>query len=538
MRLRTILLPILLLVNYVTLAQEFSFDSPISKPWYNLGDPSIFKIEMKQAQPYIGKPVLQIESLKKTNSFGGVMMYLPVNLKGDSVQLSAKIKLEKVTDDSHLGMMLHIAPDIFFENMTTYKINGTKNWENYTIKAKLNPDKTGSISIAFFLSGEGKIWVDDIKITVDNKDITKDKTTHSSFRKVIIDPTTTGVKNFEANAQLNQRLVDLAKIWGFLKYRHPEIALGKIDWDNQLFNSIDAILKAKSNKEIEIHYAKLLDSLGKTDNFPKPEIQNVVHEIDYSWIDALPLNAILKDQLKRVRYTSFDSHHYFDFFRGVGNVIFQNEPKYDQAKYTDVGFRLLTLFRFWNMIEYFSPYKHLSDPNWDQVLTMTVPEVINAKDEKTFGLTLLKLLGRVKDAHTGLWSFYPGLQDFSGQYLLPVQLRMIEGQAVVTKLIEQENSLPLLQVGDIILSKNLKTIKELKDSLSAYILSPNEAVTNREMAQKLIYCNTMEVPLNILRNGKNITINVSTIPFNQFKPKNTDTVAFKILDNGYFICKA
>lgn len=540
MTLKTILLPIIILLsNCIAVAQEisFSFDSPISKPWQNLGDPAAFKVEMKQVIPYIGKPVLQIESLKKTNGFGGVMMYLPFNLKGDSIQLSARIKRENVTDDSHIGMMLHIAPDIFFENMSTYKINGTKDWENFTIKAKLNPDKTGSISIAFFLSGEGKIWVDDIKITVDNKDITKDKTTHSSFGKGIMDLTTTGINNFEATAQLNQRLVDLAKIWGFLKYRHPEVALGKIDWDNQLFTSIDAILKAKSNKEVEIHYTKLLDSLGNTEDFPKPIIQNVAHEIDYSWIDALSLNTTLKDKLKRVRYTSFDRHHYFGFTGGAGNVIFQNERKYDQAKSTDAGFRLLTLFRFWNMIEYFSPYKHLSDPNWDEVLRITVPEVITAKDDKSYGLTLLKLVARVKDAHTGLWSYQPGLQDFAGQYRLPIQVRMVEGQAVVTKLIEQENGQPLLQVGDVIVSKNLKTINELKDSLSTYILTPNEAVTNREMAQKLVYSTAKEVPLNILRDGRNITINVTTIPHDQFNPKNTDTLAFKILDNDILYVK-
>ncbi|MBL7881618.1 MAG: peptidase S41, partial [Chryseobacterium gambrini] len=39
----------------------------------------------------------------------------------------------------------------------------------------------------------------------------------------------------------NQKLESLCKVWGFLKYYHPNVAKGQFDWDQQLFQKIDEL---------------------------------------------------------------------------------------------------------------------------------------------------------------------------------------------------------------------------------------------------------------------------------------------------------
>ncbi len=276
----------------------------------------------------------------------------------------------------------------------------------------------------------------------------------------------------------------------------------------------------------------LLDSLGATANYDKPQLENVVHEVDYSWIDGLPFNDGLKDKLRRVRYSSFDQHHYFDFANGIGNVLFKNEKKYENVFSADVGFRLLTLFRFWNMIEYFSPYKHLTDPKWEAVLKAAVPEMILSRDDRSYGLSLLKMIAQVKDAHTGLWSMPKGLINYYGKYRMPVEIRMIEGKAVVTKVFDSEKSGDKFRIGDVLISKEHKKIEEIRDSLWAYMSTPNEAVANRDLARKLVTSNSELVPCELVRDGRPIKVDIAALPSSQIKPATRDTVPFKMLDNN------
>jgi hypothetical protein len=46
------------------------------------------------------------------------------------------------------------------------------------------------------------------------------------------------------------------------------------------------------------------------------------------------------------------------------NPGFLNEASYRSMPAEDDGFRILALFRYWNIIEYFFPYKHLFKENW------------------------------------------------------------------------------------------------------------------------------------------------------------------------------
>lgn len=63
------------------------------------------------------------------------------------------------------------------------------------------------------------------------------------------------------------------------------------------------------------------------------------------------------------------------------NPEFKNENPYESMHYPDAGFSLLALFRYWNTIQYYFPYRNLIDRNWNDVLLEFIPEFLNAPDE-------------------------------------------------------------------------------------------------------------------------------------------------------------
>ncbi|WP_133586644.1 hypothetical protein [Sphingobacterium yanglingense] len=55
--------------------------------------------------------------------------------------------------------------------MRSRGITGTTDWKEYEITLQLAPDKTEKILIGGLLVGKGKIWLDDLQLTIDGKSI-------------------------------------------------------------------------------------------------------------------------------------------------------------------------------------------------------------------------------------------------------------------------------------------------------------------------------------------------------------------------------
>ena len=70
---------------------------------------------------------------------------------------------------------------------------------------------------------------------------------------------------------------------------------------------------------------------------------------------------------------------------------FKNENPYPNLSMTDIGYRLLALFRYWNIIEYYYPYKYLIHAEWNKILFEFIPLFIEANDNLSYKLSILKL---------------------------------------------------------------------------------------------------------------------------------------------------
>ena len=150
--------------------------------------------------------------------------------------------------------------------------------------------------------------------------------------------------------------------------------------------------------------------------------------------------------------------------------VWRPDKTYDDIHYPDPDYRLLALFRFWNVIHYFYPYKDLLDDDWDQMLRRFIPKLEAARDAREYELALAEFATHVSDGHTSVTG--PELTKFWGAAPPPVQLRMVEKFPVVTLLLDETIAKKAgVRVGDIVVSVDGEVIEDRMKRIGKYIAS-------------------------------------------------------------------
>src|SRR5690606_5875770 len=205
------------------------------------------------------------------------------------------------------------------------------------------------------------------------------------------------------------------------------------------------------------------------------------------WIDKSDLSKALKASLNHIYANRNQGAHYYVGYQPAGNPDFKNEAAYDDMPYPDEGFRLLSLYRYWNMIEYFFPYKHLTDRKWETVLKEYIPEFINAPDELAYELAALQIIGEVNDTHANLWGGANKLFELRGSNYAAFRGEFVEDQFVVVDYYNPEHApSSKLKIGDIITHINGKSVEFIVDSLKPYYPASNRPTMLRDIAMDLL----------------------------------------------------
>ncbi len=175
-------------------------------------------------------------------------------------------------------------------------------------------------------------------------------------------------------------LKNLGLIWGYLKYYHPNVAGGKYNWDYELFRILPKISGASAKQRDEI-LADWIKGLGtfQTEKFTF-DTKNVKIAPDLNWITNSGFSKELSDLLLQLKDAKRPkANYYVDFYDNIGNPDFSNEKPYESEAYPDAGFRLLSLYKYWNIIQYYFPYKNLIREDWKEVLPEFIPKFADAK---------------------------------------------------------------------------------------------------------------------------------------------------------------
>lgn len=485
--------------------EEHKGDYPIN--WENFGNKK-YKIYTDSVNVKNGKYSVVIESDANAGGFKALAFNLPSNYIGRQIRLSGFIKTENVTD-GFAGLWVRIDPDVAFDNMAAKNINGTTDWQEYEIILPLKHEKTKNIVVGGLLVGKGKMWLDNLKVTVDGKDLDS-KYLESYVRQIMpaekdkeFDKGSNIVFS-DLNSEKINNLELLGKIWGFVKYHHPEVGKGNYNWDYELFRFLPTYLNATNAEERDNLLNNWIDKYGKVavcENC-KATPRDAVLKPDLSWIDNSKLSQNLKLKLKEVYNGRYQGvNYYISLHEGVGNPDFTNENPYVNMPYPDAGFRLLSLYRYWNMINYFFPSKHLADKKWEAVLKEYIPKFLEAKDELTYELAALQLIGEINDTHAGLAIGNDKILEFRGNNYAPFRVEFVENKLVVTdyfnpELIKETG----LKIGDIITHIDHKSIETIIDSLKSYYPSSNKSAMLRDISMDLLRSSKNKVHLNYISN--------------------------------------
>ncbi len=201
----------------------------------------------------------------------------------------------------------------------------------------------------------------------------------------------------------------LGRVWGFLKYHHPAVASGEHHWDFELFRVLPLVLAAADVATCRQALVDWIDSVG----LPTPCQICPEHPAEYqlhapvAWLeDEDLLGPDLAARLQAVYKSRAPGFPQFYVTQSVsvGNPEFQHELDYAWASLPDAGYRILAVVRYWNMIEYWFPYRNLVEQPWPAVLRDVLPRVVAAQDPDAYRLALLAFIARVRDTHANLWS--------------------------------------------------------------------------------------------------------------------------------------
>ena len=476
--------------------------------------------------------------------FGSIAYKIPAKYIGKTIELEGYMKIKNV-ENGFAGLLLRVDGNnqpLAFDNMQNQNIAGTKDWQKYSIKLDY-PAQAEHIFIAGILTGKGEAWFDDFVLSIDGKNVQTLKESEKPVYKASLD------KEFDNNSKVEilnltpeiiNNLELLGKIWGFLKYYHPEIAKGNYIWDYELFRIIPEYLNDTNERKREELLYQWIDNLGsigecKTCN-PTPE--EALLKPDLNWITNSIVSESLRNKLHYIYYNrNQGTHFYIKMAPGVGNPQFENENAYANMPYPDAGYRLLALYRYWNMIHYFFPNKYLTDKDWSTTLKEYIPKFINAKNEFEYEQAAIQIIGDIQDTHANLWGGNDKIEEWKGNYFAPVHLRFIESKLVVTEYYNPElKNETGLEVGDIITKIDGKNINDIVSDLSKYYPASNEAARLRDISADMLRSQKNELEIEYLQNGSVKTKMVKLYPRNELNIyrlyRKIDEKCYRLLDNN------
>lgn len=327
-----------------------------------------------------------------------------------------------------------------------------------------------------------------------------------------------GIETAALSEIQTESLYKLCKVWGYTKYHHPSVISGEYNWDAELFRVMPDILGAEESSETNAILMEWLEQFPVAKKrVDDAEIWKQIQEelgkkvLDTSWIeDTSWLGEELSDYLCSMSklYISDRANGYASFEKG-GVVSFENERMYSVSD-KDMGMKLLGLFRFWNMYEYYSPNVEITVEDWDEVLKKAIPEVAEAPDYRSYVLAIAQAVSKTGDAHITIADKEKLLYYYYGRNFLPCSIKMIDGQAVID---QAKNT---LLSGDILVAVDGMKIGDRIEEQRQYLpLSEPDKILNK-MEHLLLETQETEAEVQIMRDGKEKTLRVRTQKYQYF----------------------
>ena len=518
-------------------------DKPLPDDWFQWGkyDLSI------STEGHSGKCAGKITAVESDLDFGSIAYRIPAKYVGSTIKLEGFMKIKDVTD-GFAGLLMRIdgsGASLAFDNMKSRQIQGTKDWTKYVLELPF-PKDAEQIYVAGILVGKGEAWFDDFVVTIDGKDIQTLTEVEKELVPAALDKKFdkgSGIKSITINKEQTSNLELLGRIWGLMKYHHPEIATGNYNWDYELFRMLPDYLTVKNNRTRDKYLLKWISKYGvlKACKDCKSTDANAFLKPDLAWIKTTGLSTSLQKKLEQVYENRHQgTHYYIGMAKGVGNPEFLHEKACANMPYPDAGFRLLAVYKYWNMIHYYFPYKHLMDKDWNTALKTYIPRFNSAKNELAYELEAVQMIGDIQDTHANLWGGNNEMIKLKGKFYPPVHTRFIENKLVVVDYYNAElKEKTGLEIGAVITKINGKAVETIVKEQQKYYPASNQPTRLRDMSKDLLRSTEGQIDIEYLQGGKTQTKKLDLYDIKEldyyFWYRKSDEKCYKLLgeDIGY-----
>jgi carboxyl-terminal processing protease len=334
-----------------------------------------------------------------------------------------------------------------------------------------------------------------------------------------------------------EKLAATAKIWGFLKYYHPDVANGKYNWDEQLFEILPKVKNSTSKGHLSQVYIDWINNLGKVKTCKKCDQEKdqkfFYGNLDLSWIeDTTAFTPELSQKLKFIEQNRHQGRKRYVSSNGrVGNIEIRNEVDYKGSDWQDENLRLLALFRYWNIVEYFYPNKYQTDVKWAEVLNLMIPKFLTPSTETDFHLAMIELIVSTDDSHNGLGTDLTN--DYLGRYRIPAKFKLIDNKAVIIHL--YNDSLAMLddiRIGDVMTKIDSKDVGTLFEEKEQYIWGSNITRKKYQAVNTIFNGSSSDVEIEFSRDTKTQVKTVKRYLSKDLNAKWPQSALYKVLDGN------
>ena len=314
-------------------------------------------------------------------------------------------------------------------------------------------------------------------------------------------------------------LETLCRVWGYAKYHHPVFCdtLCRVDVDSALF----ALLPRVVHADRVTRNRHLLDWVRSLGDYTPNRVEceqalapyDLVETADLGWTaDTVLLGGELSHLLQDLRYAERDENYYLRLGQPDQGPDYQYLSLRGESFYPtpqmDSGLNLLLLFRLWNVIEYYAPYRAVTLHPWNEVLSTYIPLMGVETDGRRFARLYMRLIRELNDGHA-----YAPVEMLFGQRMLPVWPLQAEGRLFVGY-----SGDSALERGDEVLAIDGEPISERLELLREYASRSNEASLRKALRYYGLRTRRDTAEVVRCRAGACDTLRVATVPYGSVSP--------------------